>query len=199
MKEDRHFSDQEAEAILREAARIDGIAQSSQSRQHLIAAAAELGISEQAVMEAERRVAEQHQLDLDKAEFIKHRNGKLMESIWSFVGTSALLLGINYMTSGFRFNFPHMWALWVIGIWGLCLGSEVVQTLFGNQARQEAAFEKWRKRRNRKRNKGNVSDVEAPSEDFLIDHPNLRVVRKSSVGATEAQGVDDPLTTRGLD
>lgn len=207
MNEERFFEDHEAEAILREAARIDGVAQTTQTRQHLVSVAAELGISERAVLEAEKRVAEGKQLESDKAEFIKYRNGKLLESFWSFLGTSVMLLGINYLTAGFRFNFPHMWALWVIGIWGLALGGEVLQTLFGNAERQEAAFNKWRKRKYRKKNKREPADVGDLLDHYFSVHPSddrfgaIRVVRENTgLGLGEAKSlVDDHCSTRGLD
>lgn len=207
MNEERFFSDQEAESILSEAARIDGVSQSHQSRQQLIAAAAELGISEHAVREAEQRVRDGRQLEVDRAEFLRHRNGKLLERIWSYLGTSIMLLGINYFTAGFKFTFPHMWSLWVIGIWGLCLGGEILQTLFGNPERQEVAFEKWRRKKTRKANPTRQPEVSALLDHYFTVHPSddrfgaIRVVRESTgLGLSEAKSlVDDHCTTRGID
>ena len=152
MNEEKFYSEDEAEAILREAARLDRSGGSAQSRERLLATAAELGISEQAVREAEGRVAENMQLDRDRAEFELSRKSKFREQVASYVGTSIMLLGINFLTTGFSMRLSGMWSLWVVGIWGFSIISDMFQYYFRSKEREQVAFEKWRQKKSLKTN-----------------------------------------------
>lgn len=206
MNEEKLFSDQEAEAILSEAARIDGVGQSQQSRQHLITAAAELGISKEAVLEAELRIAEGRQLETDRSEYLRQRNGRLVEEVWSYLGTSVMLLGINFFTSGMKWTFPHMWSIWVVGILLACLVNEVMTALFGSPEKQQRAFEKWRTKKQRRSKQPMMPDVDDLLDHYFAVHASddklgaIRVVRRATgLGVGDAKSlVDEYYAERGL-
>lgn len=214
MNEEKFYSEEEAEAILREAARLDRSGGSAQSRNRLIATAAELGISEHAVREAEMRVAESIQLDRDRAEFELSRKSKFRDEVVSYIGTSILLLGINFFTTGFSMHLTGMWSLWVVGIWGFSILSDMFQYYFRSKEREQAAFEKWRQKRALKSNLvssfmpslGGRPRMDSYLDQYFSMHPSddkigaIKAVRENTgLGLKEAKMlVEEYYSSRGL-
>ncbi len=173
MNEEKFYSDEEAEAILREAARLDRPSGAGQSRDRLLATAAELGISPEAVQQAETKVAEAVQTTRDRTEFELSRRSKLREQVMSFVGVSVMLLGINLFTEGFSMNLSSFWSLYAIGIYGFFVLSDLFQFYVRSPARNEAAFAKWREKKHFK--EGLMANFmprrsERHRVDDLLDH-----------------------------
>lgn len=141
----QQFSNDEAEAILREAARIDRAFDSTQlTRQSLIDTAAELGISPEAVQEAEKRVSERQVTDLARQEFSLHCAQKMREKIVSWASVSVMLIGINFFTSGFE---GHVWFIYPVGIWGVVVLSEYISYRMNPPERDQSKFEDWLRER----------------------------------------------------
>lgn len=141
----RQYSDEEADQILRHAARLTGKAE-GMTFEALRAAASEAGISEEALAQAEREILAQQAEAEERAAYKKSLNEKLRAEVASWLSVSLMLYGINFMTSGMRFNPFGMWATWVFGIWGLAVMVKFVEHAIARPDRNEEAFAKWRKK-----------------------------------------------------
>ena len=150
MPESRFYSEEEADQILRKAVE-NSVVTGAMTRERLLATAAELGISEDAILRAERELAERREEEEQKkaeAQDLKEYRAYRWRKAWSglsgWVSTSILLLGFNYLTS-----HTITWAIWPVGIWGLVELGHVVEALMSPTSRGEG-FERWRRRRSRR-------------------------------------------------
>lgn len=173
MNEERFYSEEEAEAILREASRIDSPSSRGMSNRDLVAAAQEMGIDATAIQEAEQRVLERRDLEKDRIEFEVSRRSKMREEISSYVSVSLLLIGINLFTTGFSLSNGKLWLVWPVGIWGLVVLGNLIQHWMNRGNNQEQEFQKWREK---KRIKASLvgsflpSGVRQTRVDALLDH-----------------------------
>jgi len=145
----RQYSDEEADQILRHAARLTGKAE-GMTFEALRAAASEAGISEEALAQAEREILAQQAEAEERAAFKKSLKDKMRAEVASWLSVSLMLYGINFMTSGMRFNPFGMWATWVFGIWGLAVLVKFVENGIARPERNEEAFHRWREERQRR-------------------------------------------------
>lgn len=144
---DQIQSDDDVEEILRLAVRSQGI-EGSTLRERLNASASELGISKEALQEAERQWSERKQSaesieleEKDRTLYRKLRRGDFITSLGTYVAVNAFLLWID---GGGDNKFS--WSLWVLAAWGIAVVSHIF-SLFGHSAETEAKFQKWRRKR----------------------------------------------------
>lgn len=147
MNENRQYSEQDAEEILRIASRDAGMG--GMTRDRLVETAAELGISPEAVAKAEEQLVlkreaervEQEDQELRK-QFEKEQRGSFMADFYSYLGVNAGLIGIWAMTGG-----NYFWPKWVLLGWGIGLVTDFVSKFFN---KDETKFQRWKRRRHRK-------------------------------------------------
>ncbi len=147
MNDNRHYSDNEAEEILRIASR--EAAAGGMSYDRLVQTAAELGISPEAVAKAEeqmilKREADRVQKEDDelRGQYQKERRGKFLADLASYIGVNAGLIGIWAISGAGTF-----WPKWVLFFWGIGVVTDFVQTFFN---KDETKFQRWKRRRHRK-------------------------------------------------
>ena len=143
MGEQRFYSDDEADQILRVAAK--QTTTGGFNRDRLVSMAAELGISEEDVKRAEIQVAEQRELDEDRELYKAKRKRDLFSEVSSWASTAALLFGINFLTGP-----GNWWCQWPIGIWGIFVVKDVLERVLITPATNEANFQRWREKRSKK-------------------------------------------------
>ena len=150
------YPEEEADEILRLAAG-DSINTTEMTRDRLIAVAAELGISAEAVARAEEKVAAQKVAALqekDEAELFarykQKRRQSVLSSLSGWLSTSVVLIGINLLT-----DHRIDWAIWPVGIWGLFEIGQVIEALMTPVARDER-FDRWKRKQARRRDRQNV-------------------------------------------
>lgn len=144
MSDDRVYSEDEAHEILKLAneASVPG---STISRSELMRSAAEAGIPPEAILRAEEALSQQRSESTLWAEFQQSMHRRAWSGVSSWLGTSILLLGINFLT-----GFHSFWSAWPIGIWGLVVISEALQTAIRRPWNDRAKFERWKTKRARK-------------------------------------------------
>jgi hypothetical protein len=131
------YSDDDAEEILKLASRrsMDGTV----TRQKLLETAAELGISPEAVEEAEQALQQNREETAFRSEFDRRRRTGFLNELVGAVLTCTFLAFVNYFTEG-RLD----WVFWVI----LGLGFKVAKTgweVFGESGDDyDKAFRKWK-------------------------------------------------------
>jgi len=169
------YHDDDAEQILTEAARISESVGRGISREKLIATAAELGISAEAVAQAEanlaNRAAEVMQLQNESAlrsEYASEIRLRQRVAWTGWMTTSAICVGINLFTSGFRIS-ELSWSLWVAGIYGAFCIKDFVMWLFGRPERDEAGFRAWLGKRELLRSSLATVGMTIPQLDLLLE------------------------------
>ncbi|MCE9558102.1 MAG: hypothetical protein K8R88_04055, partial [Armatimonadetes bacterium] len=136
---------EEAEAILKTAARVDTTSGPMTSEQ-LIALGAEVGLTPEQILAAEKQhlndrviQAGSEQKSTLLAQYRARLSSKIKESVGSWLGGSLLMLAISYFTSGQIAS----WALLVIGIWGASTLSNVIQYFVNRPNEHDPRFLRW--------------------------------------------------------
>lgn len=150
MADQRFYSEEEAEEILREASRLSRPGESVTTPERLAEMAAELGISQEALAEAETRVRQNRQEALLRTEFLSHRRQKVRSDALQWLSLSFLLFGINLFTNNFSLHLSGLWSLWPIGFIGLFLAYDWLEGLALSPEDRERKFEKWKQKRERR-------------------------------------------------
>lgn len=160
------YQEEEVDEILRIAAKspLSG----GMSRERLMATAAELGISEQAVLEAEEQMRGQRREEIEKREFEKHELHELASALISYVSVNLFLVGIWYFTGRHYF-----WPIWPILGWGFAIVNDVVETFVPSERKKQ--FEKWQKKRRRSANRPETAAGEILAE-FVANGGEARLM-----------------------
>ena len=110
-------------------------------RQRLLASAAELGLSEEAVLEAEQQWIEQKQKETMMRDYRSHilRSLYLHLGVYAVVNTFLVLL--NMLTSNGHID----WAPYVIVSWGIAVGCHLVAALVQLKNPGGEEFDVWQK------------------------------------------------------
>ncbi|MEA2552145.1 MAG: hypothetical protein QOJ65_321 [Fimbriimonadaceae bacterium] len=116
-------------------------------RQRLLSTASELGISEEAALQAEKQWLETRKQEEELDEYRSHVRRELMAHAGVYLVINAILVIISLLTSS------YFWAIWPILGWGIGLGSHAVIALLQLQNPGGDEFERWRRRRARKGDK----------------------------------------------
>ena len=140
MARQQHREEDPVEEILRIAMKNQG-GPDIALRQRLLASAAELGISEQAVLEAEQQWQEQKQKEAELRDYRSHilRNLYMHLGIYAVVNTFLVLL--NMLTSNGHID----WAPYVIVSWGIAVGCHLVASLVQLKNPGGEEFDDWQK------------------------------------------------------
>lgn len=145
MAERNYFDEKEAEEILRLASRkenpLGGI-----SRNELERSAAELGISPEALREAELQIAEQRQEADDRKKFRQYQRGEILSDFGKFMAVGGFLIFLDLFKDG-RLS----WAFWPVGIWGMVMLGSMLQALIGTNREKE--FERWQRKQRPRQSK----------------------------------------------
>jgi len=176
------YEEDEAEQILRLAASLTSPADGAMSRERLLATAAELGISPEAVEMAERQLAGQRSHNADRAEFDAIQRREFYGHLLTYLLVNGFLVVINLFTSS-----GYFWAMWPILGWGLGLAFHVVETFFKNSDSYREEFEKWQVKRNRRAERQNADHKILGNSDFVIDkYVHRRLDRGRDISKLEA-------------
>ncbi len=147
MSEQRFYSEDEAQQLLRMAAQ--STPTSGMSREELVRAAGELGIPEERILEAESQLVAEREAsaraEQDKAlraEFERYYRRKILSQAWgAFSGASIWIMLWAFTGMG------YFWPIWVVGWWVVpALGSLVGSLL--DPTHKQKAYEKWLAHRN---------------------------------------------------
>jgi len=140
MARQQHREEDPVEEILRIAMRNQG-GPDLALRQRLLASAAELGISEQAALEAEQQWQEQKHKEAELRDYKSHilRSLYLHLGVYAVVNTFLVLL--NMLTSNGRID----WAPYVIVSWGIAIGCHLVAALVQLKNPGGEEFDDWQK------------------------------------------------------
>ncbi len=112
------------------------------SQEQLARMAAELGVSQEALVAAEREWRAQRLDKAERREFDRHVRGKWLSHLTSYAITNGFLMLINLLTEG------HVsWALFPLIGWGIGLAFDTVGTFNRSDDDYQRAFAKWRKKR----------------------------------------------------
>jgi hypothetical protein len=160
MPEERFYSEEEANQILRKATEHSLAPGGSLTRDELLRSAAEAGIPPEAIERAERELAAKRTDEQDRLAYQQNLSRKFNQSVGSWAGTSVLLFGINLLT-----GFDHLWCLWPIGIWGFVVLGEMLEYYFTKPWNDVEKLKRWQARRAAR---SQIADSGSP-EDFLDD------------------------------
>ena len=138
------YSDEDAEAILKLASRKSG--GGDMSRDRLFETAAELGITPEAVEEAELNFRrEQRDLD-DLAAYRKHKKAELAGHLGSFVATCGGLVALDLFTS-----HGHLeWSYWVVLFWAIGVVQNIREVYFPSAQDREKSLRRWQRKQERR-------------------------------------------------
>jgi len=135
----RFYDDDEAEQILNLAASMSS-SSDLMSHERLLETAAELGISPEAVENAERQVTKQRLEQRLQAEYDAHLRRDFFAHLTSYVVINLFLTLINIWT--WQGDF---WAIWPILGWGLGVACHAKATFVKSSDCYQAEFKKWQK------------------------------------------------------
>lgn len=161
----QEHQEDEVQEILKRAMHIDSEKKSRQDALRM--SAAELGISEEALAQAEvqylREKAERDELEAFKA----HRRRGIWEHVISYVVVNGFLVAINLL----NWN-GHFWAAYPLLGWGLGLVLSSVGSFNPNSEDFQKDFAKWKQKRDRRHR----SDDDDDDEDVVrFGGDNLRM------------------------
>jgi len=161
----RFYSDEEAQEILKVAASRQ--LQGGLDLPRLQAAAAELGISPEALADAEAQVMRDRDERILFDEYKRSRRQSFYSSLVTYVAVNA----------GLWFMMRPSWIVWVLGGWGIALVIEGMNA-FNSGKPGSPEFDAWRRERESKTPSALPADAEAAIQEFLN--------RASSRGKIEA-------------
>ena len=108
------------------------------SREQLVEIAAELGISTESLLEAEREWLVQQGEQQKRAEFNIYRRGKLQKRLGKYLIVNSFLVALNLVNAG-----ELSWSLYILLFWGLWLGLGAWNTYQLQGQEYERSFHKW--------------------------------------------------------
>jgi hypothetical protein len=158
------YTDEEAEEILKLASRKTSGGAVTQEK--LLASAAELGISVEAVQEAEREIAVTRVDMENRALFDRHRKSVFLNSLAGTLAFAAFLCGIDIYTSG-----GLNWAGWALLWWAYQLVTSGWEAYGQRGEAYNTAYQKWRL----KRETGTTDEEEEESHSCLRTNLRMRI------------------------
>lgn len=185
-----HYSDQEAEEILRVASaksNTDGL-----SRQRLFDTAAELGITPEQVIAAEEEVLVRRELDGYRAEYRKEQRGEFASHLVTYLAVNAFLAFIYFMKGGLGIFWPGI----VMGGWGIGIVSHAMGTFNTKSEEYRVGFEKWVEKKQKKQRRKEIGQkiqdrAERLISEILTVNPSDRKSAVTNVREQIGLSVDD--------
>lgn len=145
----QEYEDKDIQEILRRAVREE--AKLGSDSQMLRAAASELGISEDALAQAEVQYLQEKNEKDDLRDYVKARRRGFFEHLGSYVIVNAFLIAINFITGEGEF-----WAIYPILGWGIGLAFHAMAAFARGGESFERDFRLWRRRRHQTRHEEDV-------------------------------------------
>ncbi len=143
MAQKRFYEEDEAEQILKIAARRMGSV-GSVPREQLLATAAELGISVEDLHEAEIEHQKTKNELSERREFDRHMRRGFFSNLVSYAVVNAALVAFDYFSDA-----RIQWAFWPIFGWGIGIAFHAYATFAKGSDDYEEEFDKWRMERMR--------------------------------------------------
>lgn len=138
------YAEEDAQQILRLALHKDSQS-GALSRGDLVAAAAEMGVSEDALLAAERQWLTEGAKKRDMQLFAAERRREFFSELTTYLLVNAMLVGINlFLTPGF------FWAIFPILGWGVAIGMQAFETFTPQGENFRREFEKWQRKREKR-------------------------------------------------
>ena len=134
------YSDGEMQEILKRAAAIDG--NRDYSRHVLEQTATELGISREAVEQAEAEYSLHRASQAELEAFRAHRRSNFFQHLATYVVINLFMVGIWWMAGA---RYP--WFIWVILGWGIGVATNAISAFSKGGAEFDREFEQWRQNR----------------------------------------------------
>lgn len=149
----RHdYEEEDVQEILKRAVRTD--AQRQTGRENLVMSARELGISDEALAEAELDYLREKTETGELREFIAEHRRSFFEHLASYVIVNTFLLILNLL----NWN-GHLWAIYPILGWGIGIAFHATEA-YGRGDNFRREFARWKRRRS-----GGGSSSEEDDED----------------------------------
>lgn len=159
MSRQQHYSDEEAEEILRrsiarqaqqggflsEHAAADAQARPGVTPERLQQMAAELGVSPATLQQAEADFRQQRATEEEHRAFRQHRRDEWIEHLVTYVVVNAFLLALNWYR-----QHAITWALFPLLGWGIGVALNTLEQFQTSGDDYEKEFLKWRKKRRRR-------------------------------------------------
>jgi transposase-like protein len=140
VSEDRKYSEEEAEAILKLAVDKGSFA-GAMTHDQLVAAAGELGIAPETVEEAEREFRSRADDDAMKASYDRRVKADFWGHAATYLVVNAALVGFNLMSTG------HVsWAIWSILGWGIAIALHAWESFVKSSDDYQKGLSKWRRK-----------------------------------------------------
>lgn len=139
------YSEGDIQEILKRAAAIDGSA--DPSRRLLEQTAAEIGISPDALAQAEREYLAEKEAKSLESEFYAHRSTTFYRHLATYLVINAFLVGIWWLTGS---RYP--WFIWPLLGWGLAILLQAMHLATRSGSEYERELEEWRAKRENGRN-----------------------------------------------
>ena len=175
--EQQFYSEDEAHELLHLASQQS--ISSGMSRDELLRAAMEMGISPEAIQRAEEELQRKREQDIQqerekelRKEFEKYNRSKFMGNVGSYLSTCTILVAIWFITGRHYF-----WPGWVIFFWGLSVVPEFF-THFLNTAKKERRYQRWLARRGAPPSGLEGKIVLANKMDVSIDGSVIRIQKR---------------------
>ena len=161
------FHEDEAEEILRLASTLSQ-PESGMTRERLMATASELGISEEAVIAAEKQVLDQRSELSDRREYDHRLATEFKSHLVSFLIVNGFLAAINFAT-GIR----DFWVIYPILGWGIGLAFHAFAVLNRRSSYYDDGFERFRARKLEKLEEeageiGQIARLQAPVSPRIV-------------------------------
>lgn len=167
---DRFYTDEQAQEILRMASH-SSMGSGTMSQRQLLETAAELGIRPEDVLQAENAFFEQERLAADRLEFKKHKRREIVREISQFISVAVMLYGIAFVMNGFALRgLLQDWPEWPVGIMGIFLIKSTIESSLELTVNQDTAFEKWRRKRDKKLAAKAEAEVEVNAEAIAASY-----------------------------
>ena len=166
-----HFSEDEAQQILHLATH-DAVSR-SMTKEQLVQAAAEMGISPDAIDRAAAKILAEREENQDRLQYVRQKRKGLYSDLFSYLSVNSVCLVIWLMTGK-----EYFWPGWVIGPWGLFLAFDIIQTLL--KIPDEDEFQKWRRRRQSENSQDEGVEVSGPKVIIGVNYSGKRDSEKEN-------------------
>ncbi|MFY9233850.1 MAG: 2TM domain-containing protein [Fimbriimonadaceae bacterium] len=148
----RHeYEEKDIQEILNRAVRADVIRQTG--REALLMNARELGISDEALAQAELEYLREKTRSEEKREFVAERRRGYWEHLASYVIVNTFLLCLNLL----NWN-GHLWAIYPILGWGIGIAFHTVEAFSSRVPESDREFARWKKRRERRAEESSIEE-----------------------------------------
>lgn len=136
----RYYEEDEAQAILKRAAEISHQRVGALDYDRLKATAEELGISEDALMQAEEEVRHQRAVEAERREFLQERKSGYIGHLAAYIIVNSFLVAMSVRGGNAWFWGP------LLG-WGIGLAFHTLGTYFPSKKELDKEFAEWRTKR----------------------------------------------------